>query len=43
MNENVEVITIGELMNGQPTEFVTKERYEEIIRLNKKGGTNDNK
>lgn len=43
MDDEIEVFRMDDIMNGQPTEFVTKERYEEIIRLNKKGGTNDNK
>ena len=39
-NIEVEVVRMSDIMNGQPTEFVTPERYEEIIRLNKKGGKN---
>lgn len=40
MDDDIEVVRMSDIMNGQPTEFVTKERYEEIIRLNKKGGKN---
>ena len=40
MDDNIEVFRMRDIMNGQPTEFVTQERYEEIIRLSKKGGKN---
>lgn len=40
MDDNIEVFRMSDIMDGQPTEFVTQARYEEIIRLNKKGGKN---
>lgn len=36
-DDDVEVFTLGEMFDGEQVEFVTPERYEEIIRLNKKG------
>lgn len=37
-DEDVEVFTLGEMLDGERVEFVTPERYEEVIRLKKKGG-----
>lgn len=32
MDDEIAVVRMDDIMNGQPTEFVTKERYEEIIK-----------
>lgn len=37
MDDEIQVFRMSDILNGQPTEIVTQERYEEIVRLNKKG------
>lgn len=32
MDDDIAVVRMDDIMNGQPTEFVTQERYEETVK-----------